>query len=79
MEYKKHYTDEELAPLTQWFKEHWDSLPQDLRLNASTYFPDLRKTVAYYLDIVEMHRNNTTYAPQIFHLFCIKDLLTTQK
>ena len=62
MEYKKHYTDEELAEVVNWFKEHFDELPQSIHIDKATYIADLKHTVTLYYDIVAKHKDNPTYA-----------------
>lgn len=44
--YEKHlYTEEELKELFQWFDNQ--DFPADMRLDKSTYIPDLRTTLTY--------------------------------
>ena len=52
MEYKKHYTDEELNEVVGWFKSHFDELPASLYIDKATYVKDLKHTVTLYYDIV---------------------------
>lgn len=78
MEYKKHYTEEELQKLSKWFEQHTDKLPASLRVDKATYVPDLKRTVRFYFDIAKEHKDNPTYAAQIFLLFKIKDVLEKQ-
>lgn len=75
MEYKKHYTDKEVQTLSAWFEQHMDKLPQSLQVDKATYMPDLRRTVRFYLDIMKEHKDNPTYAAQIFLLFKIREML----
>ncbi len=73
MEYKKHYTDEEINETVEWFKSHMDELPDSLQLDKATFIPDLRKTVPLYFDIAAEHKDNATYAAQIRHLFLMRE------
>ncbi|CDA44044.1 MAG: DUF6965 family protein [Bacteroidales bacterium] len=73
MEYKKHYTDEELAEVVNWFKEHFDELPQSIHIDKATYIADLKHTVTLYYDIVAKHKDNPTYAAQIHHIYQMRD------
>ena len=41
MEYKKHYTDEELNEVVGWFKSHFDELPASIYIDKATYVKDL--------------------------------------
>ena len=73
MEYKKHYTEKELSEVVDWFKTHFDKLPESVYLDKATYIKDLKHTVTLYYDIVEQHHENPTYAAQIRHIFLMRD------
>lgn len=75
VEYKKHYSDEEINEVITWFQERMDRLPQSLDMGKGTMLPDLKRTVRLYFDIAELHKDNPTYAAQIHHLFKIRDAL----
>jgi len=78
MEYKKHYTDNELRELTVWYEQNMERLPSSLRVDKATYVPDLGRTVRFYFDIMREHKDNPTYAAQIFLLFKIRKVLEEQ-
>lgn len=73
MKYKKLYTDEELDGLIQWFKDHFDQLPESLYIDKATYVKDLKHTVVLYFDILNDLRTIPCYGAQIRHLFLMKD------
>ena len=73
MEYKKHYTPEELSEVVEWFKKHFDQLPESLHLDKATYIKDLKHTVTLYYDILAKHHENPTNAAQIRHIFLMRD------
>lgn len=73
MEYKKHYTDEELNEVVDWFKTHMNELPESIYMDKATYIKDLKHTVTLYFDIVKQLKDNPTYAAQIRHLFLMRD------
>ncbi len=75
MEFKKHYTDEEINEVIQWFKEHSDNLPASLDMDKATHIPDFPSTVKLYYDIALAHKDNPTYAAQIHHLFKMRDAI----
>ena len=79
MEYKKHYTDEELNEVVGWFKSHFDELPASLYIDKATYVKDLKHTVTLYYDIVNKLKDNPTYAAQIRHLFLMRDAVLDGK
>lgn len=79
MEYKKHFTDSELSALVAWFKERMDALPQSLHVDKATFIPDLKHTVRLYFDIVAQHKDNPTYAAQIYLLYKIQKVLVEQE
>lgn len=78
MEYKKHYTDDELNEVVGWFKSHFDELPASLYIDKATYVKDLKHTVTLYYDIVNKLKDNPTYAAQIRHLFLMRDAVLKQ-
>ena len=73
--YKKLYTPEELDEVCEWFKQNMHRLPPTLQLNESTFFLDFPTTASYYIDIVELHRENSTYGGQIHHIFQMQQKL----
>lgn len=73
VEYKKHYTDEEINEVIGWMKSHFDELPESLHIDKATYISDFKKTVTLYYDIAIQHKDNPTYAAQIRHLFLMRD------
>lgn len=75
MEYKKHFEPEELAELKAWFTARLDRLPQGIHYAPGIEMPDLRRTVDVYLELCDLHADNATYAPQLHHLFRIRDRL----
>lgn len=78
MEYKKHFTDDELKALVEWFKQRMDRLPASLQLDKATLIKDLKHTVTLYFDVVHLHKDNPTYSGQIYLLFKIKACLEEQ-
>lgn len=78
MEYKKHFSGEELNSLIAWFEAHKDRFPASLQVDKATFIPDLPHTVRLYYDIVNEHKDNPTYAAQIFLLFKIQKILQEQ-
>ena len=73
MEYKKHYSDEELDEVVSWFKAHLDELPNSIYIDKATYVKDLKHTVTLYFNIVAKLKDNPTYAAQIRHLFLMRE------
>lgn len=69
MEYKKHFTDEELNAVKEWFNSHWDLLPESLSPEPGTFIKDFKHTLTLYYDIMEQHKNNPTYSAQIYQVF----------
>ena len=53
MEYKKHFTDQEIEEVCNWFKTHFDQLPETLQLDNATYIRDFKHTVELYFDICQ--------------------------
>ena len=80
MEYKKHFTQEELAALLAWFDKRMDELPPSLCVDhGSTYIKDLKSLVDLYGDIIKDHQDNPTYSGQIYLLYKIKDALESKE
>lgn len=73
MEYKKHYTTEELNEVKEWFKKHMEHLPKEIMMDKATHIKDLKHTVSLYYDILDKHKDNPTYAAQIHHIFMMRD------
>lgn len=78
MEYKKHYSEEEINDVRTWFETHKDHLPDTLQMDKATFIKNLNHTVSLYLDIAEKHKDNETYAAQIHHLFMMRDAIREQ-
>ena len=72
MEYKKHFTDQEIEEVCNWFKTHFDQLHETLQLDNATYIRDFKHTVELYFDICQQHKDNPTYSGQIYQLFKMK-------
>lgn len=75
MEFKKQYSDEEIEEIKKWFKDNEARLPQSLQLDSATYLPNFKKTLSYYIDIVDHLKTKETYAAQIHHLFKMRDAI----
>lgn len=75
MDYKKHYTNEELDELISWFDSHKEHLPKSLQMDKATYIKDLDKTLKLYLEIEKRHKDNDTYGGQIYHMFMMRDAI----
>lgn len=73
MEYKKHYTDEELNAVKEWFNSHWELLPDSVQSEPGIFIKNLRHTVTLYYDIMDQHKDNPTYSAQILQVFKMKD------
>ena len=78
MEFKKHFSDDELKQLVGWFEEHMERLPDSLQLDRATFIKDLKHTVKLYFDVVKLHKDNPTYSGQIYLLYQIKACLEAQ-
>jgi len=70
--YKKKYTKQDMDELRAWFKRHEAELPQTLELDAATQLHDLKRTVASYLEVYDIHGDNPTFSGQMHHLFLIR-------
>ncbi len=73
MQYKKHFTTEELNEILEWFDTNRNKLPNSLKLDNATYIKDFKRTLQLYYDIAREHRDNPTYSGQIYHLFQMKE------
>ena len=75
MEFKSHYTKEEIEEAEAWLQERWDKLPSDFKLDEATKITDLKRTLENLIHIAKELHHNPTYTGQIFLLFKIKDKL----
>lgn len=73
MQYKKHFTSDELKELLEWFDSNQDKLPETLNLDKATHIKDFKRTLKLYYDIAREHIDNPTYSGQIYHLFQMKE------
>lgn len=74
MEYKRHYTDEELKELMDWFDSHWDILPESIYMDKATYIKDFKHTLRLHYDIINQLKDNPTYSAQIYQVFKMRDV-----
>ena len=75
MEFKSHYTKEEIEEAEAWLQERWDKLPSDFQLDEATKITDLKRTLENLIHIAKELHHNPTYTGQIILLFKIKDKL----
>lgn len=75
MEYKKLYSKEEISEVIQWFKNHYEQLPESIYLDKAAYIPDLKRTVRLYCELVVENMNNPTYSGQIRHIFLMREAI----
>lgn len=73
MEYKKHFTTEELKEVIEWFDANREKLPESLNLDNATHIKNFKHTLELYYDIAREHNDNPTYSGQIYHLFQMKE------
>ena len=78
MEYKKHFTDQEIEEVCNWFKAHFDQLTETLQLDKATCIRNFKQTVELYFDICRQHKDNPTYSGQIFQFFKMKEYAEAQ-
>ena len=71
--FTKRFSDEDLESVKQWIRDNLDTMPKSLQLNPSTFIADLPTTASYYIDIIDQHKENPTYAGQIYHAFQIRE------
>lgn len=76
--YQKLYDPRSLSELVAWFKEHAEQLPPSLQLATGVKILDLPTTVDYYLQIVDLHKENPTFSAPILHLYRMRELLEAQ-
>lgn len=79
MDFKKQYSEEELKELRAWFEARTDTLPASMRLDTGMFIPDLPQTVSKYLDIMTRHKTLATFAPQMYHLYRIRQKLEDEQ
>ena len=60
--YQKTYDRAVIQELVVWFRERFDRLPQRIQLRPGMVIPDVKVMVRNYLDVVQMHYENPTYA-----------------
>lgn len=73
--YKKVYSPEELNELREWIVARIPTMPKSLQLNDATFIADLPATAGYYVENLDLHRENPTYGGQLLHLFRIREKL----
>jgi len=73
--YKKLFTHEELQEVCEWMEKNKSRFPKSLQLNNSTFIEDFPTVVGYYIDIVELHKDNPTYSGQIHQIFQMQQKL----
>lgn len=71
--FTKRFSDEDLESVKQWIRDNLDTMPKSLQLSPSTFIADLPTTASYYIDIIDLHKDNPTYAGQIYHAFQIRE------
>lgn len=76
--YTREYTKAEIQDIMQWFRARQDRLPESLVINEGFKIPDLRFAVKQYLEFVEVHYENPTFAAQVLHLFRMREYLQAQ-
>lgn len=74
-QYKKIYTREEMAELTEWFNKHQAEIPTTLQLNNSTYFSNLPQTIESLFNVYKINGDSPTFSGQYFMLFQIRHKL----
>lgn len=70
--YKKNYTKEDIQGIHDWFEAHKDQLPDQLQLDAATFYTDLKDTVATYFEVFDLFGSNQTFSGQYHQLWLIK-------
>lgn len=73
------YTPEEINGILAWAQEALPTLPDELEIAPGMCTHNLKQVVTYYIDIVNLHRENPTYTGQIGHLFRIREVLTKSR
>lgn len=76
--YTREYTKAEIQEIMEWFRSRYDRLPQSVTINDGFKVPDLRFTVKQYLEFIKLNYENPTYAPQVLHLFRMRERLQEQ-
>ena len=71
--FTKRFSDEDLEDVKKWIRDNLETMPKSLQLNPSTFIADLPLTASYYIDIIDQHKENPTYAGQIYHAFQIRE------
>ncbi len=64
--------------LLAWFRARMDRLPASMPFLPGMNIPNLPETVQKYIEMTELNRENTTYSPQISHLFRMREKLMAQ-
>ena len=78
MDYKKEFSQEEIAEVVAWFKAHMSALPQDFDILPGVKTKDLPGVVSKYLELAEHLKENKTFHGQLSHLFVIREKLQQQ-
>ena len=71
--FTKRFSEEDLESVKQWIRDNLETMPKSLQLNPATFIADLPLTASYYIDIIDLHKDNPTYAGQIYHAFQIRE------
>lgn len=78
MDFKPHYSVDEMASLAAWYEKHRGDLPATLQTAAAVQYTNLPATVRTLLEIYDLHAADPAFAGQIYHLWQIKDALVAQ-
>lgn len=73
--FKPSYTQQEKEELIAWFEQRADRLPQRLQIIDSLSTEDLPRTVASYLRLIRIERNNVVFSGYTAQLFMIREAL----
>lgn len=63
--FTKRFSEEDLESVKQWIRDNLETMPKSLQLNPSTFIADLPLTASYYIDIIDLHKDNPTYAGRL--------------
>lgn len=78
MEYKKKYTREEIGALADWYRRHWQELPDTLQLDTATRFLRLRQTIQSLFAVYDLHGEHKAFGGHIYQLWKIQRKLQEQ-
>ena len=70
--YKKEYTPEDIKSIHDWFEAHKAQMPDQLQLDAATFYKDLKDTVNTYFEVFDLFGSNPTFSGQYHQLWLIK-------